>query len=64
MLSNVKKSFNQSESLSLAEMSTCKVLLPHVQTPRHGPPHAPRTCPHQKKSGRLADMCTPLSIDT
>lgn len=56
MLSNVKKSFNQSESLSLAEMSTCKVLLPHVQTPRHGPPHAPRTCPHQKKSGRLADM--------
>lgn len=48
MLSNVKKSFNQSDSLSLAEISTRKVLLPHVQTSRHGPPHVPKTCPHQK----------------
>lgn len=56
------------DSLSLAETSTHEVLLPHVQTPRHGPLHVPKAYPLKqnktKTTCRYMNVCTPLSIDT
>lgn len=47
------------DSLSWAETSTRKVLLPHVQTSRHRPSHAPKPHSHQeKKNGKQAGMWT------
>lgn len=44
----LRRDLIKADPSSSAQTSTREVLLPHVQTPRHGPPHPPKTRWHRQ----------------